>query len=192
MLWENTQRFIVQLCDRSFKGWNKVSFTLLDVEEKLKQRPIICHSNKSDSVPLKDFKINKSLWSAIISFTFVLLNVFYGGGLENNTKRSWKRLLQAERRKGQGKQFKLSSLCPGGRPWVKNSSCITCSPSSLCETVTFHAACSTGCQPLKPRVVRRVSNACPPMWSSLLCEYTCSTPSSLVSCHRRVTCFVSP
>lgn len=97
---------------------------------------------------------------------------------KTNTKRSWKRLLQAERRKGQGKQFKLSSLCPGGRPWVKNSSCITCSPSSLCETVTFHAACSTGCQPLKPRVVRRVSNACPPMWSSLLCEYTCSTPSS--------------
>lgn len=51
---------------------------------------------------------------------------------------------------------------PGGRPRVKNSGCITCTPSSLCEALTSHAACSAGCQPLWSHVVRRVSNACLP------------------------------
>ena len=54
------------------------------------------------------------------------------------------------------------ALSPGGRRQLKNSSCITCSPSPLCEMVTFHAACCTVCQPLWSCPVRRVSNACLP------------------------------
>lgn len=81
-----------------------------------------------------------------------------------------RRPLQAECQRGREEAEDNNpngALSPGGRPRVKNSSCITCSPSSLRETMTFHAACSTGCQPLQSRVVRRVSNACLPAYPEL-------------------------